>query len=102
MVLLASYHLHLGLIDHEDNFNSAVNGFGRFDSSSFSRCESVVFSIQLQYAKTILASCSSSGSSDRVFWGVNYAPWWLNYHARRPHSVEHQIQAQVGHMPTGH
>jgi len=63
MVPLVSYHLHLGLIDHEDNFKSAVNGFGRFDSSSFSRCESAVFSIQLQYAKTILASCSSSDST---------------------------------------
>ena len=38
----------------------------------------------------------------RVFWGVNYAPWWINCHARRPHSVEHRIQAEAGHVPAGH
>lgn len=40
--------------------------------------------------------------SRRVFWGVNYAPWWLNCHARRPHSVEHRLQAARGHTPSGH
>ena len=41
-------------------------------------------------------------SSRRVFWGVNYGPWWLNCHARRPHSVEHRLQAEAGHTPAGH
>ena len=45
---------------------------------------------------------TNRSASDRVFWGVNYAPWWLNCHARRPHSVEHRIQTQAGHTPTGH
>ena len=45
---------------------------------------------------------TNRSASDRVFWGVNYAPWWLNCHARRPHSVEHRIQTQAGHTPSGH
>jgi len=40
--------------------------------------------------------------SRRIFWGVNYAPWWLNCHPRRPHSVEHRLQAARGHTPSGH
>jgi len=38
----------------------------------------------------------------RIFWGVNYAPWWLNCHARRPCSVEHKIQSDAGYTPAGH
>jgi len=38
----------------------------------------------------------------RLFVGVNYGPWWLNCHARRPNSVEHRIQAEAGHKPCGH
>ena len=40
--------------------------------------------------------------SRRVFRGVNYGPWWLNCHARRPHSVEHRLQDALGHTPSGH